>query len=121
MEFLFLWKCRRAARSRKGAAQRNLVRDPAQRSAAQRLITALRQDGSALRAKFMRWTPDTLPLSLQGSGDVPQGGTLVPGTCRRAALGFRECREGGTWVPGMCRGAALGFRGRAAKPHFESG
>src|SRR6476620_5805646 len=79
-------KCGHAARSRKGAAQRNLVLVTAQRCAAQRLVTALRQDGSALRADLLRWTPDTLPLR-----------SRVPGTCRGAAL----------WVPGTCRGAAL--------------
>ena len=91
-------KCGPAARSRKGAAQRNLVRDTAQISAAQRLMTALRQDGSALRAESLRWTPDTLPLSLQGSGDVPRSGTLgVPGTCGGAALwGSGDVRRSGT-------------------------
>ena len=63
-------KCSPAAHSRKGAAQRNLVRDPAQKSAAQRLVPALRQSGSALRAESLRGIPDTLPLSLQGSGNV---------------------------------------------------
>ena len=43
--------CSHAAHSRKGAAQRNLVLVTAQRCAAQRLVTALRQDGSALRAE----------------------------------------------------------------------
>ena len=69
-------KCSPAAHSRKGAAQRNLVRDPAQKCAAQRLVPALRQSGSALRAESLRWIPDTLPLSLQGSGtcDAPRPG-----------------------------------------------
>ena len=60
---------------RKGAAQRNLVRDPAQKSAAQRLVPALRQSGSAPRAESLRWIPDTLPLSLQGSGNVRRTAT----------------------------------------------
>ena len=68
-------KCSPAAHSRKGAAQRNLVRDPAQKSAAQRLVPALRQSGSAPRAESLRWIPDTLPLSLQGSGNVRRTAT----------------------------------------------
>ena len=81
-------KCHPAAHSRKGGAQRNLVRDPAQKCAAQRLFPALRQSGSALRAEYLRWIPDTLPLSLQGSGDVPRGGTFS--FRERAACGMLE-------------------------------
>ncbi len=36
----------------------------------------------------LRWTPDTLPLSLQGSGDVPRGGTFS--FRERAACGMLE-------------------------------
>src|SRR6478736_2714151 len=54
-------KCSPAAHSRKGAAQR--------------LVPALRQSGSAPRAESLRWIPDTLPLSLQGSGNVRRTAT----------------------------------------------
>src|SRR6478736_5163297 len=93
-------KCGHAARSRKGAAQRNLVLVTAQRCAAQRLVTALRQDGSALRADLLRWTPDTLPLR-----------SRVPGTCRGAALWVPvDVPHAALWVPGTCRRAALRVR-----------
>ncbi len=110
------WKMRRCApevRPRRTFPERCSAAEPcpgsSTTSAAQRLVTALRQDGSALRADLLRWTPDTLPLR-----------SRVPGTCRGAAL----------WVPGTCRGAALWssgdvprsrtleFRGRAAERHF---
>ena len=124
-------KCRHAARSRKGAAQRNLVLVTAQRSAAQRLVTALRQDGSALRAESLRWTPDTLPLRCRVPGTCGRAALWVPGTCRSAALWVPgTCGGAALWVPGTCRGAApwgsgdvprggtLGFRGRAAGRHL---
>ncbi len=85
-------KCGPAARSRKGEAQRNLVRDPAQKCAAQRLIAALRQNGSALRAESLRWTPDTPPLALQGSGDVPHA----------ALWGSRDVPARGTLSSAVC-------------------
>ena len=67
-----------------------------------------------------RWTPDTLPLSLQGSGDVRRGRTLgfrgraagphfgVPGDVPRAALG----------VPGTCRTPSRSGQLSALRPSF---
>ena len=104
-------KCGPAARSRKGGAQRNLVRDPAQRCAAQRLVTALRQDGSALRAESCAGprTPFRSAPGFRGRaaerhfgfrGRAAERHFGVPGTCGGAAL----------WVPVTCRSAALCLR-----------
>ena len=109
------WKMRRCApevRPRRTFPERCSAAEPcpgsSTTSAAQRLVTALRQDGSALRAEFLRWTPDTLPLRSRVPGTC-RGATLwVPGTCRGAALR----------VPGTCREPDFGVRGRAAEPDF---
>ena len=102
-------KCGPAARSRKGAAQRNLVRDPAQKCAAQRLVTALRQNGSALRAEVLALDPGHPSAPLQGSGDVPRSGTLgFRGRAAERHFGFPgTCRERHFGIPGTCRGEAL--------------
>ena len=66
-------------RPRRTFPARNSAAEPcpvtALQSPAQLLVPVLRQNGRALRAESLRGIPDTLPLTLQGSGSVRQGRT----------------------------------------------